>query len=126
MPGDGCPHGGVKKMGHTAERIKTVTRKFTRLQNMLHDGRAYCCFVWDYLGELARDYNDCGFVLRTSMDPVYIGYRNLRVSTMESYPYTSLPAMLRYISVQAKDPAFLVFRVSSDMACGPMTVPIAS
>src|SRR3954454_21674495 len=31
--------------------------------------------VWNYLGELARDYNDCGsvlLVLRTSWAPVYI------------------------------------------------------
>src|SRR4051812_48217760 len=71
------------------ERIKTGTPKFTQLQNTLLNGRAYCCFVLDYLGKLARDYNDFGSVLRTSLVPVYISYRNLRVSMTESYSYTS-------------------------------------
>src|SRR4051794_8303953 len=62
-PETGILSEGRRIWGHTAKRIKMGACKFTQLQNTLHDGRAYCCFVWDYLGELARDYNDCGSVL---------------------------------------------------------------
>src|SRR4051794_34196489 len=45
---------------------------------------------------------------------------------MESYPYTSLPATLRYIAMHAKDPAFLIFHVGSGRPDGPKVVPIVS
>src|SRR3954471_22621349 len=61
-PDTGILTKGGKSRVHTVERIETGSREFTQLRNTLHDGRAYCCFVWDYLGELARDYNDCGSV----------------------------------------------------------------
>src|SRR3954451_3562976 len=80
-----------------AERIETGTRKFTQLRNTLHDGRAYCCFVWDYLGELARDYNGCRSVPEDALASGLYRCRILRVSTMESYPYTS--CRLQYVTL---------------------------